>query len=1444
MFFDSLTPYLKENIKSPIDFPKSYHFFSYLYSHPSPLQIFSCFFVYFMKFQEFLLAFSPYALASLYLHSNHSVLNEIYSSILHFSSFQYLEELYYDKMDIVMFILAAIFLALLIYVSTTYYFFLTYNDRVLQILDRFKMFIFYPIQVIFFYPCVISLALTFSRISDTSTYLIDYLNFFLLILFIIIMVVYTYWVHPVYYGTPFYNDFYSSRASNFAYSGLYVLTFVSFCFAGKYSVFFFPGIATVFQIIQISSLVTTPYMHTVDTAIYYAISIHIIVFSIVSTAAVHNSFLEENILNIFYISIAFFVLVFSIALLLLNNKKIISKMNILSQCQYAISFNSLTSKQVNALLQAFKKNNDIRYLSSYVYFKLMLNDVDKDISHYLVEMTLKNFGWGFSFHIFELYKYFCSISDPFTPIPKIEVLQKSLQEYSEVSDSFWSAMIKGKITKAFSICNLSLEKLHNNLINFYFFHSFFPHNQTIINLEIDYPYLSHVGRKGVNLFNRFQSRGNKIMIADSFALNHGVLSETTTNDQDDAQLKRVKNNIKKFANKPIPIGFILFLLLLFFMIFFSLIYMVVPFQNIKNHVNYLKYLPETVSHIVKIGIDWGRFNSMITMLINCTESTQKSCDQVLSDIGASVPDPPGLQCTSYGDLAQNLTYPAQSINENAQNIHSSLSCVDCPTFYKNLIENLLTPSLYPFSSVKLMDNIPMDAISLILKYSTSVIRSNNISRGVCNNPFLQAIKLTPDQFYSNAFSIFDVLLEGIERAHARVNALEYSTDINIPLSTIALTTLMIPFFIIVITILFFLSFYYISKIMVKHFKPKNHPNQNIHIDYSSANESFTPRLKFYTLPITLLFAYGIYLLQILLIWRNVQHSYNEILYYSNFIVALGNYSFYASKLFSVFVRLEIDPERINSLYDLNQMYLDMRMTHKLINQLFITLSRTSQIKAFAEDYCQLTAYESMHDIVRCWSVLQALGYFTYVSYLHIQNPISYDYLDHFYISHIMPICQNLTNNLVLFTEEQSEVLSFNVFIETAISSFIAILMIAYALFLFLSLVNCYNQLISLYLNLEPIFIAKNKCLMSFLIDIKDNTDDEAISNSLTIFDKSNISLLILSKDLNIIACTRPLLKIFGYRKEQLVGQYVEILIPKSSKQADKNDVKFYQQMNILKKNFSQMTITRWVVGRCSDNSTVHLRAMASLIEYSHKIHFVLEFKPMSDELDYEDLILIHSQLFHDFSKYTMPLSLFSFELNRYPEKKRFKNSVLVYVGYSLIDESISSSDDFEKIKNVHEYSLPYLNGYHGAIVIDCSCSFSLILFVNDKKDDQHIINAIQFILGFSQVNPYETIGLLITIGKTKVVMYPPPLLSPGEEPHKKDISSPTMAIEPLSPVLNNFPKLFKYFKPKSLLITDDLLEYFQGTPTLSVTNDLGMSLSLASIGIEEYPDLYQTTDFL
>ncbi|OHT12021.1 hypothetical protein TRFO_18314 [Tritrichomonas foetus] len=266
---------------------------------------------------------------------------------------------------------------------------------------------------------------------------------------------------------------------------------------------------------------------------------------------------------------------------------------------------------------------------------------------------------------------------------------------------------------------------------------------------------------------------------------------------------------------------------------------------------------------------------------------------------------------------------------------------------------------------------------------------------------------------------------------------------------------------------------------------------------------------------------------------------------------------------------------------------------------------------------------SIHDIYSQWSTTKLISllffYLSSISEVDI-NSHSFIEIQHILITHLIPYYHKLTeefSEMVLFSDKMLNNIIIYEIIIIVVVFLVYAFYISYSSIKYGTIIEQINNMISF---LAPNYIGSNKCLMNYLIgDQQTFSDSDEKYSFLRFLNEIDVPLIVTSSKFSIIGFTRAIKIMFNYREEQLIGQLLSLLIPKNEKS--------YRFYNNVKNGESTMTL--FVNGVTSSNEIILLEVSVTKLRIDSNIYYMMEMKSLYDIEYYEDYCQAHKDLFDD-----------------------------------------------------------------------------------------------------------------------------------------------------------------------------------------------------------------------
>lgn len=358
------------------------------------------------------------------------------------------------------------------------------------------------------------------------------------------------------------------------------------------------------------------------------------------------------------------------------------------------------------------------------------------------------------------------------------------------------------------------------------------------------------------------------------------------------------------------------------------------------------------------------------------------------------------------------------------------------------------------------------------------------------------------------------------------------------------------------------------------------------------------------------------------------------------------------------------------------------------------------------------------------------------------------------------------------------------------------------------------------MSLPPQFIANQKGLMEMIVPkMEKERSDKSVSTFLSLFEASYTQLLVVNSNLVIIGFTRPVQTLFGYKYDQLIGQNLEVLIPKSSRESVDNVSLLYDRL-FEDENFSIPLI----VGRSSDNASVPVSVR---ITHIIKGYILLEFKSVAEFINFRDVLAKHRELIQDFERSALPVNTISqARTAKKPFTVSFKRGIVVLLG-TCHDEvkTDMSRDDLLATRHDLIYGIRYYNGEDGILILAVDCCHILALVVSDEEEKRtDIRRALAFMTRFSRETSLPSFGVAMSVENPEVLIVPLPQMKTRRNLLEQNLTLetdasivPTMTVDLLTPGLWEAVNASQYVSLRTYLVDDEVIAEFPGLESTEIS---------------------------
>ena len=1129
-------------------------------------------------------------------------------------------------------------------------------------------------------------------------------------------------------------------------------------------------------------------------------------------------------------------------------------------CQVALQQNKLNKFVLEYMDSVYTKDPSIPNLISLVICQFMYDNHSGDIDIMITTLAnTHNLPRIFEFFIYELYKRYTNTSKVVCLLTGVESIDERILEYKSLSDKFWRQAMLGQTFSAVSSI-IKLKFLLDDLCyDFRTFEIFFPAHSKVHSLYNEF-------------FKKFTLKQdtkidelNRITLSDNMWVSHdmtdgssSVHSGSESSDEEDLrnnQQQWINDNVKKLIQKPISIGFVVVAIILWFIgiigfCFFTLNndhdIKVMMRSSFKSFPHYI--LVNSLNSVNQLMPVWYQFNYMLVGIQKGVSPITLTYDDIENIVG-TLEFPNGTQriLTTTTSIFENLSTVLSSIQEEIAIVEQYIMDLSEIEEFSDFKEGWFLPNVETSANFYLACDQAITSIG------------NQVFLFLRDDPDITPTELMTriQESWSYALTINEALNAQIDNIYTRLyNVLDKLLDENLYSKQTLIVGLILLAVDIIATISIILgTFYKFLNITIQHFRPDTHPNKNVKVSLVEKPSKNMCSYTIFFIILLYLFIWALlFVLQFLFNLAIVTDN-NEIYRYCQSMMAIRNLTASSSMLaFGVIDRASFNEVATES-FTFKDLHSDFSSSltdfvTKLSSQYYAN-GRAERLMTHIDNHtCDISKNSSTFDLYDCWGTVVIGNFLTHfisrIEYEQRSTDNDFLQIQYLVLDKISKDLADISNFIAgLAIETATEIYFFTS------PQFSIIMLCALFLFVFLFEILHFSQVIEIQYGkqitaLSPMYTVMHQCLVSFVADL---SESEMKPNEQTpffeIYENAGVSVVVLTEKLVIVAFTKDVLKIFGYKAAQLLGQHIETLIPSYEKQWKNNDKKFYRQIELVKAHEASNRFSRTVTGCCSDRSPVDLKTSVSYVETNDGNYFIIEFRSIARETFYEEQYINSSKLINEYRNASMPIILFTNDpvLSRRttftkPIPARYRHYAAVYVGLS-IDENYEMTDisesSFAPMKDMLALTTPLYSGVNGALVLDATCEYAIIIYVNNEENDAHLHNAVGFSLDFSEKNIYPTHGIIIEGEDIDVSLFP---LQPTDSEHPLTQLRPAMTIEPSSEVIQKLAEAMPLVVENCLILPDNAAHLLVDVPAETFPNDLGMDLSIIEIKISSNMDQY------
>ena len=1092
--------------------------------------------------------------------------------------------------------------------------------------------------------------------------------------------------------------------------------------------------------------------------------------------------------------------------------------------QFAVLNNCITPELVDALRDVSKTEKDIHLTMCRLYCEILITD---DAYSSEVQRIVRNL---FSIHslcemdklvAYQIYQTIVQDRLVCEEPDAANLISARVEEYKRKSDEFWTNSILGNIGEASRLLHELAYMLTDLIADFEALSTFYPSDPHVIMLEYDFfrHFRYNSGTfDSLTMSSMLKKRHLRYIGSTQFVEKQLSNDESDTisrtSSDEDKTFGRMTENFQLYFTPHVSV----LVIVLFGM---SAIWMVVvaamtiyPTQKYVETVSKLSNMQTMIMNLQDITYVSGKIWSLIGQLVNNT----------------NVMDP-GI-VSSYNSSAVNM----EEFAENLWTMHKSMC-----RFTNDFLVLTNLPEFQDFVhfwkservSVAMSldknntEEASMDLMSYFLYFSSIVsemIRAHPGKNLTGHQRIIRFVRLRAEEWLSNWDSVplrVQTAMDILQKFGSDVRDRAQSELLHVGYNRVIIALIGS----LVISVATALNIDSDRKNMIlKHFRPAKHPNPDIGISRSDVVNSKNVHEKgsvhmFMSMVLILMFvAHEAF------VKAKVEQTTEIIMSDLDSILDAGRLTVMSARLFDAVLRTWQfhSEERMNHALRLCDLFSDQQ--NSLVKS--VVLFEATEIPSeFFERASRYNRSSSESDVYEGYTVIELATVFVMTAREILQAGASiendrYHHLTRLYRVIFIPKSQKAIN---VFMNQVDEKIALLVGV-SQIQEFFVILyllmFIGYLLGEFISFVIVTRQFARFMLAIPPRTIAENDCMMTYFIagDGKLLSSDGQNSMMTSIYSRSHSAVLMCSMSHTIVAFTPNVSAMFSYRSEQLVGQSIELLIPKEASISGQNDTKFYQQLQIVKNEQTDLSFEKDLIGMSSDGSLLQLHVSVSLIEYQGVQLFLIQIRSISDVLYYEEMISSYGEFYNQLCQGSYAFQLFpEFLTTTIPMQQTFNHSALVGV---FIDRS-RRDDEEESVKQISEGSLvDYLSDNNDCCILGNSSHHVIILFVDRDGTSSYLENAIKFYYQYYNAG-VGCRGFIVTENETKLILFPPPLIPDGyfgyEMPYSvANALVPSITFEVITPIIESIPELLRQMQQYRFIVSPDVLELIPNRDELYV----------------------------
>lgn len=1264
-----------------------------------------------------------------------------------------------------------------------------------------------------------------SSSTDNNSHVI--INMIIVVITALIIFAFTMWVDPLILKSPIHSK--SHIPSKiiptyhffFNQTLLQIYAIVTTTANTKTGTIFFVIPAIFYGLYNIYSFIKLPYLSKVDTCMSLSNGVCLIIIPLTIQLFLFFDYNNEVILSlggalVFFISFLIFNIIIRVRER--NTKFVINSGHIsfssaeqaIRFCQYAILKDKITPELINGLSDYNRIQGSPDVLTIEVYVRL-LKGREEDfnvIDHMITPLAFdKSSSWIHRFTLYEISRqYYRSYLSRISK-PNLEEINRLISCYDATYDRFWTEILTGDINQARNEV-FNTHKSYNELrFKFSLIKSFYPDHEDISTLYNDF----------FSKFDNITEFGGKLsdlIIRRSYFIN---IKKKQNYSQFDSPSSFFYNNLRKSLFVWERSCFI-FAVVLFLAI---VLILAMPGYAASEYSEPLKAVPQFIKSTQNLMTAWTSISTAISHIENNTIYIYNNCSEYLhGEIK--------YHCQTVQNLIDNIEENSHDVLEQLAHINEMFDEYSMYSDFSQAQKLWINRDIVMFNAQTDIDPLIGEIIQNIRSIFIFIAGHIIVKNGNIRSE--ESRLMWPDAIVFSNFtiSILKKLGETYEYYSSFINFIKEDRLYLFSPELIAIFAVLSVIFLVTLFVFEYSYSKYYFGIYQKYFCTREHPR---HIDIIYETPQYRPYKTNIHVQALTICGTVIILISIaanVLFNIQIQKAYingiqgTQAVHGSAIICQL---SCLLSKLLFSFWQFN-NSELLDDAYDLIQVTID-----KIIE--VQELLSPNHLRLFKDWIPTALKYENISDIVQnatshklldSSNLFKIANTFTYGSYFgtvegkkHKNITKSIMSQEHILEDHMIIKFTSLASEMadqINITADHSQFLSFlSICVNIVIFIAMVIIIAIFALF-HKSYLMQFNRLITY---LDPSFIVRHQCLVSFFM--RTNDDFTGLNSPFfSLLSSANIKLVLTTADLSIVSATSSVQAIFGQMSQQLIGQNLTILIPNTGR----NDVSLYKSIKMILRRQSEPNFTREVVGQASDGTEFPIKVSVSLLEMSESQFLLVEFISLDEASYIESNFIKCNEVAMDLVSMSIPLALFELNDNRSYLKSHFDRGAMTFISFA--EDNYQSRDELYDIKVMFVRDMvPLLSGYGNGFVLRITSSYALIVFAEINETNSHINNAFEIFRAFLGSDSIRPFGFIVSTNSFDAIVFKEPetpskyedTLIPLEEARKL---SGTMTIEPQIEEFNMFPQLLTLVKPGTILLSSDIAASLENTYMSKVPN--------------------------